>query len=369
MKMVTPKPFWEQEPGNKTDWKPQPLTPITRGNKKRLAKPKPVYFPFEIFRRTRCGYEKNVFVQNLINRVRFPFETVDIEKAISLYHLGTVQNGYRTGAVTFPFIDVKGNVRTIQVKQFDKGNHTTGTDFLHSIIEKHHTRNNKPLPKWLKAYLEQDKRVSCLFGAHLLNKHPHNPIALVEAPKTAIYGTLYFGFPEQPKNLLWLAVYNKSSFSLDKLKELQGRDIFVFPDLSKNGGTFKEWETKARRFEKLLRGTRFVFSDLLERLAPEQDRTEGNDLADYLIKHDWRDYKADNKNKTEAVALKPTATVAKNKTVAVIEQKAITTPKLHWRHLLKIPLDIRENVIRERNNGRGLKELPQIFDLNRKKLI
>jgi hypothetical protein len=64
--------------------------------------------------------------------------------------------------------------------------------------------------------------------------------------------------------------------------------VYVFPDLSKDGNTFKEWETKAKEYESRLPGTRFIFSDLLEQLAPEQDKGEGNDLADYLIKQDWR---------------------------------------------------------------------------------
>jgi hypothetical protein len=208
--------------------------------------------------------------------------------------LGTVANGYRAGANTFPFIDINNNVRAVQVKQFDEQNHTTGTDFLHSIIEKHHTRSNKPLPEWLEAYTKQDKRISCLFGEHLLSKYHSNPVALVEAPKTAVYGTLYFGLPETPESLIWLAVYNKSSFSFDKLKVLQGRFVYVFPDLSKEGNTFKEWETKAKEYESRLPGTRFIFSDLLEHLAPERDKSEGNDLADYLIKQDWRLFRKQN---------------------------------------------------------------------------
>lgn len=99
---------------------------------------------------------------------------------------------------------------------------------------------------------------------------------------------MYFGLPETPESLIWLAVYNKSSFSFDKLKVLQGRFVYVFPDLSKDGNTFKEWETKAKEYESRLPGTRFIFSDLLEQLAPERDKSEGNDLADYLIKQDWR---------------------------------------------------------------------------------
>jgi len=144
------------------------------------------------------------------------------------------------------------------------------------------------LPEWLEAYTKQDKRISCLFGEHLLSKYPNNPVALVEAPKTAVYSTLYCGLPETPDSLLWLAVYNKSSLTFDKLKVLQGRFVYVFPDLSKDGNTFKEWETKAKEFAKRMPGTRFIFSDLLEQLAPEQDKIEGNDLADYLIKQDWR---------------------------------------------------------------------------------
>ena len=285
------KMIWEQE---------QKVTGVTkvtvpkqkyfRTQPKPQPNPEPVFFDFKTFKQTLQPerYEKNTFIQNLFYRVQFPFEVDEVTKVIQLYRLGTVANGYRAGANTFPFIDIKGNVRAVQVKQFDEQNHTTGTDFLHSIIEKHHTRNNKPLPEWLEAYTKQDKRISCLFGEHLLSKYHSNPVALVEAPKTAVYGTLYFGLPETPESLIWLAVYNKSSCSFDKLKALKGRFVYVFPDLSKDGNTFKEWETKAKEYESRLPGTRFIFSDLLEQLAPERDKSEGNDLADYLIKQDWR---------------------------------------------------------------------------------
>lgn len=282
------KMIWEQErdsrPGRPDKWKPG------RPKATPQPKPQPVYFDFDTFKRTLEPerYGKNTFIQNLLNRVQFPFEVDEVTKVVQLYRLGTVANGYRAGAVTFPFIDAVGNVRAIQVKQFDNTNHTTATDFLHSIIEKHHTRNNKPLPDWLEAYTKQDKRITCLFGEHLLSKYPNNPVALVEAPKTAVYGTLYFGLPETPENLIWLAVYNKSSFSFEKVRALRGRFVYVFPDLSKDGGTFKEWETKAKCYEAQLSGTRFVFSDLLEQLAPQRDKKQGHDIADYLITQDWR---------------------------------------------------------------------------------
>jgi hypothetical protein len=282
------KAIQEQERSDRSEfpknWKPKRKKVIPQ------PQPEPVFFDFDTFKKTLQPerYEKNLFIQNLFYRVQFPFKIDEVTKVIQLYRLGTVANGYRAGANTFPFIDIKGNVRAVQVKQFDEQNHTTGTDFLHSIIEKHHTRNNKPLPEWLEAYTKQDKRISCLFGEHLLSKYHNNPVALVEAPKTAVYGTLYFGLPKTPESFIWLAVYNKSSFSFDKLKVLQGRFVYVFPDLSKDGNTFKEWETKAKEYENRLPGTRFIFSDLLEQLAPARDKSEGSDLADYLIKQDWR---------------------------------------------------------------------------------
>ena len=292
------KRIWEREKGQYTKNlkpKPKPIKPVMDTS---------IYFiPYEELKRTLSGYENNVFIKNLLTRVDFPFDKSTIEKVISLYYLGTITSGYRAGAISFPYIDMNNNIRMIQVKQFNSSNHTISTDFLHSIIEKQHIRNGKPLPEWLIAYKKNEKTVSCLFGEHLLSRFPQNPVALVEAPKTAIYGTLYFGFPVQGTDLIWLAVFNESSFSFDKLKVLQGRDVFVFPDLSKDGNTFEKWKKKAKDYELKLPGTRFVFSDILEKLAPAKDREHGYDIADYLIKQDWRLFREQsNKKETEKIS-------------------------------------------------------------------
>jgi hypothetical protein len=249
---------------------------------------KAAYIPVEVLRQTYSRYDQNTFIQNLLHNVAFPFEVEDIEKIISLYHLGTIKNGYRKNAITFPFIDKDKNIRAIQVKQFDKDNHTTGTDFLHSIVEKHYQRNNKQLPKWLEDYNNNDTKVACLFGEHLLTKYKNNPIALVEAPKSAIYGSLYFGSPEQSSNLLWLAVYNLSSLNLKKCKALIGRTVYLFPDLSVNGTAFNLWSDRAKEIEKSLPSTYFETSTLLEDYATNEDKEQGKDIADYLITKDWR---------------------------------------------------------------------------------
>ncbi|WP_417860449.1 DUF6965 family protein [Winogradskyella sediminis] len=290
----------------KNDFNYQPNKPI--------VKPKRVYIPKDVFYKTRTAYEENTFIQNLLNNIAFPFEVIDIENVIAQYHLGTITKGYRKGATTFPFIDIDENVRAIQVKQFNKTNHTTGTDFLHSIIEKHHGQNKQDVPNWLKAYNKNETKVSCLFGEHLLTKYPNNPIALVEAPKTATYGTLYFGFPNNPKNLLWLAVYNLSSLNLKKCRALKGRSVFLFPDLSKDSKAYNLWSEKAQKIQEQLENAIFKVSDLLEELAPNQDREEGKDIADYLVKLDWRKFrKKEIKNILEVV---PKKTTVKNKIIA-----------------------------------------------------
>ena len=278
------------------------------------AKPIPTFFiPHEILKGTRKGYERNSFIQNLLKHVKYPFEVTDIKQVISLYNLGTVCKGYRSGAVTFPFIDFEGRVRAIQVKQFNKKNSTVATDFIHSVINNFCKKRNKPLPNWLQAYLKNDKKVSCLFGAHLLAKYQLNPVALVEAPKTAIYATLYYGFPDNPKNILWLAVFNLDSLNVDKCKDLKGRNVFLFPDLSKpraEESCYEKWSRKSLELEKQIPQASFKTSDLLEKIATEAERAKGLDLADYLIERDWRSFR--NIEYSHQVELKTVQQIATN---------------------------------------------------------
>lgn len=289
------KAIWEQE---------QKVTGVTkvtvlkqkyfRTQPKPQPTPEPVFFDFEEFVKTLNpeGYEQNTFVQNLLERVKHPFDVSEVESVINLYRLGTAPNG----ATCFPFINKKGFVSAIQEKYFDHTNSTDKSKKYHTSWA--HTRlqyndyKNKPLPEWLEAYTKQDKRISCLFGEHLLSKYHSNPVALVEAPKTAIYGWLYFNKSDTfLKDVIWLAVGAKGWLNFEKAKVLQGRFVYVFPDLSKDGNTFKEWETKVKEYESRLPGTRFIMDDILERYGTPEQRKQGADIADVLILRDWRDFR------------------------------------------------------------------------------
>jgi hypothetical protein len=267
------------ESGTAPEWNPAP----------KVERP-PVYIPSKVLEGTqgRERLNKNTFLLNLVKNSPFPLPVEDILKAVELYKLGTVTKGLYSGAITFPFIDVNENIRAIQVKNFDRANHTTRTTFLTWIIEKHYEKNGKPLPEWLAAWNDNELKVSCLFGEHLLSKYPNNPVALVEAPKTAVIGSLYFGLPESENNFIWLAVFNKSSFNLKRLRALTGRNVLVFPDLSPGGKTFAEWKDKAIKYAPELPDTNLVFFEHLEKTAKDENRQKGEDLADYLQNYNWR---------------------------------------------------------------------------------
>lgn len=242
---------------------------------------KQVFIPRKALEDTWGGYDECDFFKYLKTK-GVPDKL--LEKVIEMYYLGTIQSGYLRGALTIPFINEYNQVAFIQVKRFDEQNKTIKTSALHSMLK------DKPGNQWIEEYEKNELKVSCFFGAHLLKKYPKNPIALVEAPKTAIYGTCYNGLPKDDKGLLWLAVYNKSSLTEDKFKVLEGRKITVFPDLSPDGGTFNEWKHKVEQFANKLPKTKVVVNDLLEQYAPDELRQSGGDLADCLCQFTWQEY-------------------------------------------------------------------------------
>lgn len=286
------KAIWQRERGE--DARFPETTHHQRGPQ--IVKTKaPTFIPGEVLTSTLQHYEENTFIQNLLHGVPFPFDVADVERVISLYYLGTIgkdeaTRDYFRGAITLPFVDISGNVRAAQAKTFDVKNHTTDTNTLPYLLEKRHSAAGQPLPEWLADYRESESGFSCLYAEHLLNRYPHHTIALPEAPKTAIIGALYFGLPDT-SNLIWLAAGSKGAFTFQRLQALRGRRVIIFPDLSKDGGTFAEWSAKAADFQKRMPGTLFTTFDLLELAATPKDREAGSDIADVLIKQDWRRYR------------------------------------------------------------------------------
>jgi len=229
-------------------YKPKPVTPPT----------KPVSFiPVEVFKASLKGYETNQFVKFLICL----FGVVVSNELISRYFIATSKHW--NGATVFWQIDTQGKVRTGKIMLY---NPDTGKRV-----------KNLELPVyWVHKAIKQPEfeLKQCLFGEHLLIDKT-KPVAIVESEKTAVIASVYL------PQFIWLAVGSLTNLNAEKCSILKGRTVILFPDL--NG--FDKWSSKAKELSHL---AIFTVSDLLERKATEAEKQQGFDLADYLIKFDYR---------------------------------------------------------------------------------
>ena len=219
----------------------------------------PSTIPLDIFKGSLKGYNENHFIQYLHNL----FTADIVERLVGDYCIGTSKHW--KGATVFWQIDCEGNVRTGKVMLYspDTGkrvkqpyNHIT---WAHSLLK------------------QADYRLKqCLFGEHLLISCT-KPVAIVESEKTAIIASVYL------PQFVWLAVGSLSNLTAEKCSVLEGYDVFLFPDL--NG--YQKWSQKA---EELVGIASFTVVDLLEQGATIAERTEGLDLADYLVRYSHKEF-------------------------------------------------------------------------------
>jgi len=229
-------------------YKPRPVTPPQ----------KPVSFiPVEVFKASLKAHETNHFVQFLINL----FGVEVASQLVSRYFIATSKHW--NGATVFWQIDTQGKIRTGKIMLYSP---TSGKrvkepynhiNWVHSVI------------KQAEFNLQQ-----CLFGEHLLIDKT-KPVAIVESEKTAVIASVYL------PQFIWVAVGSLTNLNAEKCCILKGRTVTLFPDL--NG--FEKWSSKAKELSHL---AIFTVSDLLERKATEAEKKQGFDLADYLIKFNYK---------------------------------------------------------------------------------
>ena len=237
-------------------------TPQPKANKPRPVTPqqKPVSFiPVEVFKASLKAHETNHFVQFLINL----FGVEVASQLVSRYFIATSKHW--NGATVFWQIDTQGKVRTGKIMLYSP---TTGKRV-----------KNLELPVyWVHKALKQPEFElrQCLFGEHLLIDKT-KPVAIVESEKTAVIASVYL------PQFIWVAVGSLTNLNAEKCSILKGRTVTLFPDL--NG--FEKWSSKAKELSHL---AIFTVSDLLERKATEAEKKQGFDLADYLIKYDYKTF-------------------------------------------------------------------------------
>jgi len=252
-------------------YKPRPVTPQ-----------KPISFvPIEIFKASLKEHEANHFIKFLISL----FGVEVSNELISQYFIATSKHW--NGATVFWQIDTQGKVRTGKIMLYSP---TTGK------------RIKEPFKhiNWVHSVIKQPEfeLKQCLYGEHLLIDKT-KPVAIVESEKTAVIASVYL------PQFIWLAVGSLTNLNAEKFSILKGRTVTLFPDL--NG--FDKWSSKAKELSHL---AIFTVSDLLERKATETERKQGFDLADYLIKFDYKAFAI--KEKTPTVQI-------------LVEVKAIEQPK------------------------------------------
>ena len=225
-------------------------------------KPKPSFIDFELFKQSLAGYEANKFVTFLKNI----FDDDIANQLIAKYFIGSSKHWQ--GSTIFWQINTKGVIRTGKIMLY---NANSGN------------RVKKPFNyiTWVQSVLKlPDYEMNqCLFGEHLLTDKI-KPVAIVESEKTAIIASVYL------PQFTWLATGGLSNLNAEKFCVLAGQTVVLFPDV--NG--FDKWNDKAKELRERIPNTEFDVSDLLENIASEEERTNGLDLADYLIKFDWQEF-------------------------------------------------------------------------------
>jgi hypothetical protein len=190
----------------------------------------------------------------------FPGER--IEEAIDRYALGATRNR----RVIFWQIDIDDNVRTGKIMQYNPQtgkrvrNERGGINWVHNILKK-------------RSYVFQNYNLcQCYFGEHLLKLFPNKPVAIVEAEKTAVIGSIH------TPDFIWLAAGNLNGLNVPKSRVLRNRNVMLFPD----AGCYEKWAEKMKRISREVNCTMEV-SDVVEKHATEEQLINGYDFADYVI--------------------------------------------------------------------------------------
>ncbi len=269
---LPPREYFKDHPEQKDN---TPVTPAV------IAPPKPpAYIPADVLIKSMQGYDCNTFTKYLETFV----DKATVNRLIDMYKVGTSCSLW-DGACVFWFITTAGQVKAGQVKHFDESGKTSSyysekynrfkkrVIWVQNVIEYKCKRQGIPLPEWLGKYIDSGKYCTSLYGEHLLNMpgNENKPVALVEAPKTAIIAAAFM--PEY----VWVATGALDYFTEDRIKVLAGRDVYVIPDL----GAYDKWTARAKVYSHV---TSFTMIDTLERIATTEDRAKGLDLADYLVR-------------------------------------------------------------------------------------
>lgn len=250
----TPRDYFEQNPSEKERFAENGFKSYTH-----IKEIQPIatsYINLDIVNQALRGYPANKLFQFLSAQ----FGETETLKLMKRYKVGTSK--YWDGATVFWQTDNQNKVRTGKIMLYNPEtgkrikepyNHVT---WVHSVLHKGDYN------------LKQ-----CFFGEHLLAEDRSRPVALVESEKTALIASYYL------PQFLWIASGGKNGcFNAYSLSVLAERSVVLFPDL----GATDYWQSKIGLMKSY--GIEVRMFDDLEANATENERKEGYDIADYLLK-------------------------------------------------------------------------------------
>lgn len=224
----------------------------------------PVYLSPALIDQAESLLERTTFYNFLLSE----FGT-DILTTLRAYHVGGCKWEYwREKQVTnfglataFPIIDQAGNLHDFQLSPFAPDGHGI----------KEPTDPKRKIKSWALARMKQsDHRPGwAFFGEHLLADRPTAPVAIVEAPKTAIIASYYY--PE----FVWLSCLSMQWINTAiSVEPLRNRVVWLFPD--RDGA--EAWSDKAKELKSI--GIDAGLSDFMEHHPGEPK----DDIADILLR-------------------------------------------------------------------------------------
>lgn len=134
---------------------------------------------------------------------------------------------------------------------------------------------------WIRNTDELTQMRQVFFGVHLINYYPDYTIGIVESEKTAMLCDLFF-----EEKIIWIASGGLQGLSEQKFKDLQGRKVILFPDLSSSTSknpTVYLWEKKAKEIGAKL-NLSIKINYFLEYFANTIEKENQEDLGDFIIK-------------------------------------------------------------------------------------
>ena len=263
----TPKEYFQDNPtiketmieqNNRSDTPSRAVKPIAKPLSS--SAPQTSYLPSDWVSQSMQKFDVNPLYRYL-TKVAGKEKT---DRLFNLYKVGTSKMWH--GATVFWQIDVNGNVRAGKIMGYDA---TTGHRIKQPFSQVSWVHSVRKIPGF---HMRQ-----CLFGEHLLadTSSLARTVGIVESEKTALIAALFI------PDLVWLATGGMhGSFNSEAMQVLRGHDVVLFPDLKATG----EWRCKAKMLQSICKSA--TCSDLLEKMATDEQRSRGLDIADFLLMED-----------------------------------------------------------------------------------